>query len=170
MPINERGEFIRPGRVPEQAEVAPPPLPPPLPGWARALLGVLILVGVLALVIVLSQSNPPQVVKPPLPVDSPVEIIRSYYAALNRRDGESAVGKWKDPNREKLLNMIRRIEWFQTQDVRLVQSDTYSAQVAIDVIGKNFNEKLKHWVGVIILEKVHNQWQIASMKDLREKK
>lgn len=80
------------------------------------------------------------------------------------------MGKWKDPNREKLLNMIKRIEWFKTQDVRLVQSDTYSAQVVIDVIGKNFNEKPKNWVGVIALEKVNNKWQIASMKDLREKR
>lgn len=197
MPINEKGEFIRSGSPPPRP--APPrspgaEAPPPRnrrsgSGGARALVGVLALVGVVVLVVGLLQSIPPQLGTPPsgprpsvqppqrgtsgppsLPVDSPVDVIRSYYADLDRRDGGSAVGKWKDPNREKLLNLIKRIEWFKTQDVRLVQSDTYSAQVAIDVIGKNFNEKPKNWVGVITLEKVNNKWQIASMKDLRERK
>jgi hypothetical protein len=69
--------------------------------------------------------------------DSPVDLVRSYFGDVNRHDVVSAIEKWKDPNRTRLASMMNRVEWFRVNNLELRTDGLYSAQVGIEITGKN---------------------------------
>jgi hypothetical protein len=98
--------------------------------------------------------------------ESPVDVIRTYYADLERHNINGVVGRWKLPNENKLRKAVERGERYTIHDVSLKYSSSGSAAVEVDVTGKNVNEEPQRYKGTIDMEQVNGQWKITSMKSL----
>ncbi len=94
-----------------------------------------------------------------------VNVVHSYYEALNRNDADSALSKRigvKKP--QKVRNLIRYIDWFRINKVSLNSFSSNYATVSIDVTGKQKTRRPERWVGTIDLEKVGGEWKITKLK------
>jgi hypothetical protein len=108
-------------------------------------------------------------VKPPLPCtsDAPVELVRSYYDDMSRKDDDSAVKKRVNPP-SKLRGMVKNTDWTKVNDIKLESKDCVNATVSVNVTVKSLNGSPEIWAGSIDLQVVDGQWKILTMKNLKK--
>ena len=112
-----------------------------------------------------SQSIPAMPDNPSLKL---VNFVNSYYEALDKGNVESALSKWKKPS-SKIAKMVRNIDSFKVNNVKILYMNTNNANVWIDVTGKNIGESEEHWQGLILLESVAtDDWRIIKFKDMNK--
>ena len=90
-------------------------------------------------------------------------VVRQYYADLNGHDGEAARDKWQTPP-SRLQDMVQQVDWFEIEDITLLQRTTATAQVAVAVIGKRLRKQPERWSGIIDLEMSAGGWKIVRMR------
>jgi len=95
---------------------------------------------------------------------APVNVVRSYYEDLNRNNASSALSKRIGvKNKRKVRNIIRGIDWFRVNSVKLNSFSSSYATVSVDVTGKQKTGRPERWVGTIDLENVGGEWKISRM-------
>lgn len=94
-----------------------------------------------------------------------VNFVRSYYAALDKRDVETALAKWENPP-SKLTKMIENIEYFKVNEAKISNLETNTASVWIDVVGRIVGESTEQrWQGLVLLKTNPNgEWRIDKLK------
>jgi serine/threonine protein kinase len=95
---------------------------------------------------------------------APVNVVRSYYEDLDRNNASSALSKRIGvKNKRKVRNIIRGIDWFRVNSVKLNSFSSSYATVSVDVTGKQKTGRPERWVGTIDLENVGGEWKISRM-------
>jgi len=96
--------------------------------------------------------------------DELAAFVRSYYAALDRRDVDAALVKWK-ASPKNFSALVKNIEYFKVNDVRVRSVDANHATVWVDVIGKTYSSaNSERWMGDIALDAIApGKWAITSL-------
>jgi E3 ubiquitin-protein ligase DOA10 len=94
-----------------------------------------------------------------------VNLVKDYYADLNRNDADSAISKRKSvSNEQKLRSVINGIESFRVNEVSLTEMGSGYATVQVNVTGKQKKGSTETWTGTIELEKNEwSEWKITTL-------
>jgi len=88
---------------------------------------------------------------------APVNVVRSYYADINRGDADSVISKWKSPNRKILRSLVGGGANCRVNRAELLHSSSDTAIVSLSVTC------VRRWVGTIELENVQGNWKIVKL-------
>lgn len=99
-------------------------------------------------------------------VQTPEDVVRAYYEAINRGNTELAIRKWLDPNEDNLRGLIEGSEWVRLNEVHLINQNAVNATLSLDVTGKAKSyTTAQRWKGTIELENnVDGEWKIVTMR------
>jgi hypothetical protein len=94
-------------------------------------------------------------------VYSPVEFVRTYYQDVEKHNFESAIAKWKDPDKDKLRSLIEAVDGYHINEISLTRQTSSEAEVYVDVWAKSLKGATERWKGVVFLQDLSGQWVIT---------
>ena len=75
----------------------------------------------------------------------------------------------RSPVPRNFEGLVRKIDYFKVNDIRVERVEGSRADVWVDVIGKNRDSRAQHhYKGTVELDTTSGRWLITSMKNLRE--
>lgn len=92
---------------------------------------------------------------------SPVEFVRTYYQDVEKHNFESAIAKWKDPDKDKLRSLIEAVDGYHINEISLTRQTSSEAEVYVDVWAKSLKGATERWKGVVFLQDLSGQWVIT---------
>ncbi len=95
--------------------------------------------------------------------ETPVEVIRAYYAALNRHDVRAARTYWRTPP-SRLQQMMQQATWYRLEEATEGTQEGAAASVNVRVAVKLMRADVEYWGGLIRLEQQPDGWRIAQMQ------
>lgn len=99
---------------------------------------------------------------------SPEQVVRNYFALLDKGEIEAAMGQRgfsSNEQRDEVRNSLEKIEWVKTSQIELVKADSDVTIVLVDLFSKVKESQSPGQSKLAIkLEKISGEWKITKMK------